>query len=304
MAKLSPSSVITTESLSADSKGIQSWPAEDVLLALWRSQCRATAAVEKAIPAISLAVEAVAARLENVAARIAYVGAGSSGLLAMQDAMELTPTFGLSIDRIVFLMAGGDGARLVPQGPQEDNARSADADMQTANITSRDVVIGVAASGTTPYTVRIMEIAKQAGALTVAIANNPDTALLYAADCPILINTGAEVVAGSTRMAAGTAQKVVLGMLSTAVMTRLGHVIDGHMVSLIADNEKLIARGVRIICDVAGASEQRAHQALSDAGGDVKSAILIAFGQTAGQARVRLQEVGGNLKAALENLDN
>jgi N-acetylmuramic acid 6-phosphate etherase len=298
-----PAKVVATESLSADSKGIQSWSAEDVLKALWQSQHMATAAVERAIPAIASASEAVANHLADSRSRIAYVGAGSSGLLAMQDAMELTPTFGIPIERIVFLMAGGDSARLVPLGPEEDNAQSAEADIARAALTEHDVVIGVAASGTTPYTVRMMELARGAGALTIAIANNPGTSLLNGADFPILIETGAEVVAGSTRLAAGTAQKVVLGMLSTAVMTRLGHVIDGHMVSLIADNEKLIARGVRIVSDIANVTEQQAHQALSNADGDVKSAVLIALGQTAEKARDCLARENGNLRAVLDNMN-
>lgn len=303
MVNSTPTIKNSTEGLSPNSKGIQTWPTRDVLAALWQSQCRATAVIEPAIPAIAAAADAMATRLENVNSRIAYVGAGSSGLLAMQDAMELTPTFGIALDRILFLMAGGESARLVPVGPEEDNVRSAENDAKAAALTSIDVVIGVAASGSTLYTVRMMELARAAGALTIAIANNPDTPLLFGADHPILVATGAEVIAGSTRLAAGTAQKAVLGMLSTAVMTRLGHVIDGHMVSLIADNEKLVARGVRIVCDVAGVGEQQAHKALSDADGGVKSAVLIAFGQTAEQARVGLERVNGNLRAALENID-
>ena len=188
----------------------------------------------------------------------------------------MTPTFGWPAERLLFLMAGGDAARLSPMGAREDDAEDGRRAVEDNAIGPADAVVGVAASGETPFTVGLQRAARSAGALTVAIANNPDTTLLREAAHPILIDSGPEVIAGSTRLNAGTAQKAALGMLSSLVMIRLGHVVDGLMVSLAADNEKLRGRAARIVAEVARVQPSAAEAALQAAGGQVKLAILIA----------------------------
>lgn len=291
--------MITTESLSPRSRGFDLWSDEAVLKALWESQLSAVSAVHGALALVAAAADAVAARLQGDGGRLVYAGAGSSGFIAALDAMEMTPTFSWPAERLLVLMAGGDEARLRPIGVVEDDAKAGAREIEQHGIGAADVVIGVAASGTTPYTVAIIERARANGALTVALANNPATPLLTSAEFPIVVETGAEVVAGSTRLKAGTAQKVILGMLSTLVMTRLGNVVDGWMVSLDADNAKLWQRAKRMVADLGRVDVEGADAALKAAHGRVKEAVLIARGMTPAQAREHLSEHGGNLRSAL-----
>ena len=242
-------------------KGLDTWSDEAVLTALWEGQAAAVACLEAALPDIAEAARAMANQLKHDDSRLIYAGAGSSGLLAMQDGMEMTPTYAWPPERLVFLMAGGDDARLRPIGPVEDDAEGARRDAHAVGFTASDVLVAVAASGTTPYTLGVLEAAAESGTLTVAIANNASTPLLDKASHAIHLNSGREVIAGSTRMAAGTAQKAALGLLSTLVMTRLGHVVDGYMVSMVADNAKLLDRAGRIVSDIAEVSEEAAHAA-------------------------------------------
>lgn len=288
-----------TERASAKYLGLDTWPDVDVLSAFWDGQMSAVAAVRPALPQIAAAVPAVVGRLRDDKSRMIYAGAGSSGLLAMQDGMELTPTFSWPLERLSFLMAGGDAARLKPQGVSEDDINSARADVAALKLTDKDVVIAVAASGTTPYTVEVVRQARAVGALVVSIANNPDVPLLELADYPILVETGPEVVAGSTRLGAGTAQKAVLGMLSSTVMTRLGHVVDGLMVSVVADNDKLVERAARIVAQIARCGMDDAARALKQVDGHVKPAVLVATGETAASALALLADCGGDLRAAM-----
>lgn len=288
-----------TERASKKYMGLDTWPDVDVLSAFWDGQMSAVAAVRPALPQIAVAVPPVVERLREGDSRMIYAGAGSSGLLAMQDGMELTPTFGWPLARLEFLMAGGDAARLTPQGVSEDDVASARKDAAEIGLRSHDVVIVVAASGTTPYTLEVARLAKQAGALVVSIANNPNVPLLEIADYPILLETGPEVVAGSTRLGAGTAQKAVLGMLSSTVMTRLGHVVDGLMVSVVADNEKLHERAARIVAQIAGCDQSLAADALKQVDGHVKPAVLVAAGRSPAEAQALLTKTGGDLRAAM-----
>ena len=199
--------MLSTEDTSLHGKDMDLWPSGDLLAAIWAGQRDAINALEPALGAIGRAVDAAVPRLKGSKGRIAYCGAGTSGLLAMQDGMELTPTFGWPLERIVFLMAGGDPARLLPLGHCEDDREAAAQDAERTAFAKDDILIAVAASGSTPYTLECLERAGEAGALTIAITNTPDTPLARAADMAIEIMTGAEVIAGSTRMAAGTAQK-------------------------------------------------------------------------------------------------
>lgn len=288
-----------TERASKKYIGLDTWPDLDVLSAFWEGQMSAVAAVRAALPQIAAAVPAIVHRLREDESRVIYAGAGSSGLLAMQDGMELTPTFGWPLDRLDFLMAGGDAARLKPQGVSEDDVSSAQKDVAETGLRRTDVVIAVAASGTTPYTVEVARLAREAGALVVSIANNPDVPLLDLADYPIAVETGPEVVAGSTRLGAGTAQKAVLGMLSSTVMTRLGHVVDGLMVSMIADNEKLHKRATQIVSQIAACDDEQAADALKQVDGHLKPAVLVAAGRSPAEAKALLAETGGDLRAAM-----
>jgi len=290
-----------TERADARYKGFDTWSDTDALAALWQGQQNAIASLKPALPAISAAVTDLAKKLRHGEGRLIYAGAGSSGLLAMQDGMEMTPTFSWPPERLVFLMAGGDAARLYPVGVVEDDADAAMRDAATTSITSADVVIGVAASGTTPYTVGLMGAAKTAGALTIAIVNNANTPLAALADHAIVLLSGPEVIAGSTRLAAGTAQKAALGLMSSLLMTRLGHVIDGYMISLTADNIKLRDRASRMIADIASVNQDSASAALENCAGQVKPAILVATGMTPTDAHDALAATGGDLRRTLKN---
>ena len=291
-----------TERISPRYKGIDTWDDLDVLSAMWDSQMAAVSAVRPALPQIAVAARAMAARIRDDNARIIYAGAGSSGLLATQDGMELAPTFGWPADRLRYLMAGGSAARLSLEGASEDDADAARREVAAQQIGAHDVIIGVAASGSTPYTVAALEAARANGALTIGIANTQGAALLEASECPICAETAGEVVAGSTRLGAGTAQKVVLGMLSTLVMTRMGHVVDGMMVSMLADNIKLKERAIHIVCEITGCDETTASAALEQTGGAVKEAVLTALGLSPDAATQRLREQDGMLRAVMNEI--
>jgi len=236
------------------------------------------------------------------AGRLVYAGAGTSGRLAVQDGVELTPTYNWPSDRLVFLVAGGTGALMRSVEGAEDNVDVARAEVAEAEVGANDVLIAVAASGRTPYAVAALEAARARGALTIAIANNPGTPLLAAADHPIVADTGAEIVAGSTRMKAGTAQKAALNMLSTAIMLRCGLVHRGLMVNMRISNEKLAQRARRMVATLAGIDEARAEDALELADKDLRRAVLIARGLTPQDAADRLARANGDLGDALAGL--
>jgi N-acetylmuramic acid 6-phosphate etherase len=233
------------------------------------------------------------------AGRLIYVGAGTSGRLAVQDGAELIPTFNWPRERLLLLMAGGKDALLRSAEGAEDQIDEAARLIRQHRIESVDVIIAVAASGTTPFTVACMREAKWRGAFAIGIANNRSTPLLIEADCPILLETGPEPIAGSTRMKAGTAQRVALNLLSTLVMIRLGHVHEGLMVDVQAVNAKLIGRSQNILRRLSGRSEDELRDALERAGGNVKKAMLILHGCTPDKAAALLQEAGGRLRIAL-----
>ena len=292
--------MLNTERHSPRSKGLDTWPREDVLAALWEGQMAAIASLGPALPALARAAEAIEARLAS-GGRLVFVGAGSSGLLALQDALELGPSYNWPEDRLAVMLAGGvQGlSRKAVPGAAEDDAEAAKREFAALSPVADDVVIGVAASGNTPYTVAALQEANMLGCLTVGIANNAKTGLLRLAQHPVLLETGPEVVAGSTRMAAGTAQKAALGLLSTVVQIKRGHVVDGHMIGLLAENEKLRLRARCMVQDIAGVDEATATGALAASGGDVKQSVLIASGLTADQAETLLNRHDGNLRAAL-----
>ena len=287
-----------TERVSPRYSDIDLWEPGDILDALIESQMAAVAAVRPALPAIECAAEAMQARLSGDG-RLIYVGAGTSGRLAVQDGAELIPTFNWPQDRLLLLMAGGKEALLQSAEGAEDEIDQAARLVRQHRIGAADVVIAVAASGTTPFTVSCMREAKRRGAFAIGIANNRSTPLLMEADCPIWLDTGPEPIAGSTRMKAGTAQRVALNLLSTLLMIRLGRVHEGLMVDVQAINAKLIGRSENILRRLSGRSEHEVREALQSAGGNVKKAMLILHGCTAEKADALLEQAGGRLRTAL-----
>lgn len=266
---------MSTESSSPRYKDLDTWEAGEILEALFERQLSAVAAVRAARSAIEAAALAATQRLRH-GGRLAYAGAGTSGRLAVQDGAELSPTYGWPQDRLVYLLAGGENALLHPVEGAEDDA---EAGREAARaLTDLDVLVGVAASGRTPYTVAALEEARARGTLTIGIANNPDTPLLRVAEHPIFLDTGPEVVAGSTRMGAGTAQKVALNLFSTLTMIRLGRVYGNRMVEVALTNHKLWKRGVEILRELTGSEWGQAEAALRVADGRVSLAVLLLKG--------------------------
>jgi N-acetylmuramic acid 6-phosphate etherase len=291
-----------TETRNPRSIGLDAMADDAILGILLDGQERAVAAVSEARAALIEAAGAIVGRVGE-RGRLIYVGAGSSGRIAALDGMELGATFGWPEERTVFLLAGGYTMAPGMAGSFEDDAERARAEMVLLKPAVADVVIAVAASGSTPFTVAATVAASEAGALTVGLASNAASPLLRAVDIPIFLNTGAEVIVGSTRMGAGTAQKAALGMLSSLVMIRLGHVYDGFMVDLRADNAKLRRRAVQTLTAIVGCGDAEAADALDRAGGNVKKAALVLRGMAPTDAGQALAAAGGNLRAALERLD-
>lgn len=274
--------------------GIAEWPSETALHALLEAQMSAVASIRPALPALACAADAAAARL-RVAGRLIYCGAGTSGRIGVQDGAELPPTFDWPEQRLGLLIAGGGEALTRAVENAEDRTDLAEQDMQAQQVGAADVVIALAASGATPYALACLAIARRAGALTIGIANSPGAPLLAASDHAILLDTGPEPVAGSTRLKAGTSQKIVLNLLSTTIMLRLGRVWRGQMVDMVARNEKLRRRARRMVRDLAGCTDSAAADALLRAGGRTKLAILVARGMDVETAEQRLAAAGGDL---------
>jgi N-acetylmuramic acid 6-phosphate etherase len=278
---------------------IDRWPTVDAVTAMLDGQAEAIAAIHSQTGVIAAAAEAAAAVLKS-GGRIGYAGAGTSGRVAVQDGVELGPTFGWPEARLVYLMAGGMDALAHSAEGAEDDGNGARADVLANNLGKGDVLIGVAASGRTRFTIGAVEAARAAGALTISIANNPDTPLLAAADHAIVAATGSEIIAGSTRMKAGTAQKAVLNILSTAIMLRLGRVYRGLMVDMVISNEKLLHRAHGIVRAITECPDDVAIRAVAAAGHDIKAAVLIALGHSADSATALLAAHDGILRDALE----
>ena len=288
-----------TEHISPRFVDLDSWSTSDMIGAMYDGQLFACAAVKPALPAINAAVEAAVLNLKR-GGRLVYVGAGTSGRIAIQDGAELGPTYDWPSDRIVFLMAGGLQAVLESvEGAEDDEAKGAEA-IAHAELNENDVVIAVAASGTTPFTIGALRSAGARGALCIAVANNRGAPLFEPAHHRILIETGTEVLAGSTRMQAGTAQKIVLNLFSTAVMVKLGRVYRGLMVSMRASNAKLLRRAEVIVSQIVGCAENDAAKFVERADGDVKIAVLLGLGWEQTEAVEALLKHEGNLRAVID----
>lgn len=288
-----------TERLSPRYADIDLWEPADILEAMIEGQFAAVAAVRAARSSIEQAALGIEARLSK-GGRLVYAGAGTSGRLAVQDGAELMPTFSWPRDRLLLLLAGGDKAMAQAVEGAEDEIGRAGELIRHHGINTADVLIAVAASGTTPFTLTCLQEARRLGALTVGIANNPETPLLAAADHPILLATGPEPIAGSTRMKAGTAQRITLSLLSSLVMIRLGRVYRGMMVEVQASNAKLAERKEKILMNLTGRSGQQVRDALKRSSGSVKLAVLLLSGCELDEAKKVLERVGGRLRAAMD----
>ncbi|WP_284266233.1 N-acetylmuramic acid 6-phosphate etherase [Roseicyclus amphidinii] len=288
-----------TERMHDAAMGLDDRPLADVALVLAEAQVAAARVACIAAPAIAEASTALA-RTIRAGGTLHYIAAGSSGLMAAADAQELGGTFSIPASQLRIHMAGGLPTGVDMPGGTEDDTRGLEAEL--AGLSARDVIVAISASGTTPYTVAGAQIAKRAGAVVVGIANNPGSTLLQIADHPIELATPPEVVSGSTRMGAGTAQKIALNMLSTLMATGLGHVHDGMMVNLRADNIKLRGRAAHMVERIAGVDAATAAAALEATRGQVKPAVLVAKGQMPEAARILLRKTEGNLRAALARL--
>jgi N-acetylmuramic acid 6-phosphate etherase len=292
----------STETQDARYAGIDRWSDEAIVEALHAGQRRAVESVYLVSLEIAKAARVLAERLAG-GGRLIYAGAGSSIAIAVQDGSELPGTFGLDRSRILFLIAGGANALVEIDNGAEDNVDVAVAAVAAAGIGPQDCMIAVSASGTTPYTVAAAYQAKVRGALVIGLANNDGTQLLRLADHPILLDSGPEVIAGSTRMAAGTAQKVALNLLSTLTHIRLGAVMDGMMVGVKADNAKLRKRAAGIVATLSGCDTSQASAALEKSQGDIKLAVLLRRGAASlADAQQRLAAGGGDLRIALATL--
>lgn len=264
-----------------------------------KEDAKVAAAVNHELPAIAQAVDKIAPALQT-GGRLIYMGAGTSGRLGVLDASECPPTFGVSDGLIIGIIAGGDQAlRKAVEGAEDSEALGKE-DLQRLNLTAKDVVVGLAVSGRTPYVIGGLAYAKQLGCLTLAISCNPQSVIAKQADIAISPLVGPEVLTGSTRMKSGTAQKMVLNLLSTSVMVKLGKVYQNLMVDVQASNEKLVDRAIRIVMEATGSDHDTAKAALVQTQYAVKPAILMVLtGMTAQQAQAKLAEHQGHLRAAL-----
>jgi len=256
-------------------------------------------AVARELPAIARAVNAVVQRIEN-GGRLIYVGAGSSGRIAVLDAAECPPTFGTSPYLVQVLIAGGKKAMTQSVEGAEDRSRDAVRDLKTAGLTGEDVVVGIAASGTTPYVLAAIAFAKKRKALTIGVAANRHSPLGRAVDIAITPEVGPEVLAGSTRLKAGTSEKLVLNMLSTAVMVRLGRVYDNLMIDVATTNQKLRERTTRILMEASGKNLSTVRHALRQSKHNLRVAlVMLKRGLTANAARQKLVGSQDHLRRAL-----
>jgi len=288
-----------TERRNPASKNLDRMTALEIVRLMNREDRKVAAAVGRELPAIARAVDAIEARMEK-GGRLIYVGAGSSGRIAVLDASECPPTFGTSPALVRAVIAGGQKAMTRSVEGAEDREQNAVRDLKRIGLTSADAVVGIAASGTTPYVLAAMSFAKKRKALTIGVSGNRNSPLERAAKIAITPEVGPEVLTGSTRLKAGTSQKLVLNMLSTAVMVRLGHGYDNLMIDLTLTNQKLRNRERRILMEASGADVQAVGHALRLSKHNLRVAlVMLKRGVTADKAKRQLAAAKGNLRRAL-----
>jgi N-acetylmuramic acid 6-phosphate etherase len=291
---------LTTESQNEASRELDNKSALEIARIINREDEKVAKAVRRALPEIGQAIDAIADAIRK-GGRLIYVGAGTSGRIAALDASEIPPTYNTNPETVQYVMAGGARALGTASEANEDSRELGEADMSKRRPTNRDVVVGLAASGRTPYTVAAVEFAKARGATTVAVTCNLDSALANAVHIPIVLEVGPEVISGSTRMKAGTAQKMVLNMLTTGAMTRLGYVYGNLMVNVSMRNKKLVERAIGILQKAAGVDREIAQHALKSSNGSVPVAlVMIKTGLNARQAEQRLKAFNGHVRRAIE----
>jgi N-acetylmuramic acid 6-phosphate etherase len=290
-----------TEERNLNSLGIDEKPMEEILRIINAEDQKVPTAVSAQIPVIADAAEAIAATISN-GGRVFFAGAGSSGRIGVAEAAEIPPTFGLPPEVVQGVMAGGREAVVGSVEVSEDDEPAGARMLEEKGFEADDLLIALSASGRTPYALGALKKAGELGARTVSLTCNPEAPMNSLADIPIVVNVGPEVVAGSTRMKAGTAQKLVLNMLTTAAMIRLGRVYDGLMIGVQPTNEKLRERATRIVETIAEVSTEVAARALNEAKGDVRMAIVIAkTGKSPEESKRILDLAGGSLRRALKD---
>ncbi len=288
-----------TENRNADTLNLDEMSSLEIVSCMNKEDYNVPRAIECQLNNISLLVDEVVKAIEN-GGRLIYMGAGTSGRLGVLDASECPPTFGVSKDLVVGLIAGGDSALRIPSESMEDKPEVGEKDLKDIKLTSKDVVVGIAASGRTPYVIGGLKYANSLGCVTGAIACNKNSKIGELADIKIEVNCGPEVLTGSTRLKSGTAQKLILNMISTASMVRLGKAYSNLMVDVVPSNEKLENRAIGIVRDATGVSEQIATRYLNDAGGNCKLAITsILTGRSIDESKVLLEKAKGHVKVAL-----
>ncbi|MFI1165918.1 N-acetylmuramic acid 6-phosphate etherase [Streptomyces sp. NPDC020801] len=290
---------LTTEAFRPELSDIDRLPTLEIARLMNTEDTTVPAAVAERLPQIAAAIDAVAERMAR-GGRLIYAGAGTAGRLGVLDASECPPTFNTEPSRVVGLIAGGPEAMVTSVEGAEDSTELAVEALDALRLTAADTVVGISASGRTPYAIGAVEHARRLGALTIGLACNADSALAAAAEHGIEIVVGPELLTGSTRLKAGTAQKLVLNMLSTITMIRLGKTYGNLMVDVRASNDKLRARSRRIVALATGAPDDEIEKALATTDGEVKNAILTLLADVDGPTAARLlEESGGHLRAAL-----
>lgn len=291
---------ITTEQRNSNSTEIDTLPTLEMLNVINAEDAGVAPAVARELPQIAKAVDGIVDRIQN-GGRLIYIGAGTSGRLGVLDASECPPTFNTPPGLVVGLIAGGDHALRHPVEHVEDSREAGEDALKSIELSEKDAVVGIAASGRTPFVLGAIAHAKKMGALTVGLCNSADSALSATVEIPIAVISGPEVVTGSTRMKSGTAQKLVLNMLSTGAMIKLGKTYGNLMVDVQPTNEKLRVRAVRIVAEATGLSSEDARSALNAAEGDVKVAIVSTLtGLDADSARKQIEQTGGRIRTVIE----
>ena len=291
---------LTTEQQNAASQALDTKSALEIATIINSEDAKIAAAVGKSVPQIAQAIDAIADALSR-GGRLIYIGAGTSGRIAALDAAECPPTFSTDPRQVQFVIAGGEKALGRAVEANEDSPELGERDLTRLRPSRKDVIVGIAASGRTPYTIAALKYAKKKGARTVAVSSNGNSPLAQAADIAITAEVGPEVVSGSTRMKAGTAQKMILNMLTTGAMTRLGHVYGNLMVNVSPKNKKLVERAITILSQAADVNREEARAALNESGNLVPIAlIMLKTGVTRGEAGRRLKSARGNVRRAIE----
>lgn len=290
---------MSTEAVNPASRDLDSLPTEEVLRVINAEDSKVADAVARVIPQMAKLVDSIVSALRR-GGRLVYMGAGTSGRIAVTDASEWVPTFGVDEGVVVALIAGGDVALRKSVEGAEDDEEAAVRDLSSVALSNRDVFLGLSASGRTPYVLAGARYAKGIGAMTSCVTSNPGSPLANEVDIPIVVQVGPEVVAGSTRMKAGTAQKLVLNSISTAVMVRMGRVYRGYMVEVRPLNSKLRERAVNIVAELCGVDREVARRALIAAEFDVKAAVVsLKLGVDPERAKSILESNDRDLRKAL-----